>query len=251
MWHSFFLLVGAGWLVATAASAQSDSNIEDQIASMEYKQYSFSPRWYYYNKYWGTVIDMPSPIPDINGYLPGAGLHDSQGWVYPSELIAVPFYNFWGDNYVNEYWRLMTPLRTAAAAEALLQKGRVQGERDYWQKIQLKDAVVYLDKSTDLPAVGAVGVTREEREKLSQTILDAVFFLTEGGNTRYNKMLELIIGEYDSIQEEVSSIAGSFTDNARKLRNLQDCNYRLRSLSERVCKLVAAERFLRTYADVH
>lgn len=244
------LLVGAGLLVAASGAAQSDSNIRDQIASMEYRQYSFSPRWYYYNRYWGTVLDMPSPIPDIKGYLPGAGLHDSQGWVYPSELVAVPFYNFWGDNYVNERWRLMTPLRTVAAAEALLQKGRVQGERDWWQKIQIKDAVSYLDKSTDLPVVGAVGVTRDEREELAQTILDAVFKLTENGNTRYESLVELILGEYDAIQEEVSAISGSFTDNARKLRNLQDCNHRLRALSEKVGRVIAVDEFMRTYVDV-
>ena len=221
----------------TTAKAQdeSSSDIYNQIASMEYKQWSFTPKWYYYNKYWGTVVDMPWPIPDIKGWIPGLGVHDSQGYVVPT-LPYVPFYNLIGDNYVNQKWRQMFPLRTAAAAESNLQAVQTESEKDFWNDIQIKDLAVFTDRSTNLPVIGARSVTSDERDELSQHILDRLFQIRELGGEAdtYKELVEELRMEYDVIHEEVDLIGGSHEHNANRLRSLQGCNNRLRKLSRKV-----------------
>ena len=225
-------VVGA---VGAHAQDESDGDIYNQVASMEYKQWSFSPDWYYYNRYWGTVIDMPWPIPNVRGWLPGLGVHDSQGWVVPT-LPYVPFYNFIGDNYVNEDWRQMYPLRVEAAGEAWLQAGQTEREKNFWNKIQVKDLAVYTDRSTDLPLIGANTVTKDEREDLSQNILDNLFKIRElGGEAdKYKELVEDLRLEYNVIREEITLVNSSHEHNANRLRNLQDCNNRLRKLDKKV-----------------
>lgn len=229
-----FLLAVIG-SVSVQAQDESDGDIYNQIASMEYKQWSFTPKWYYYNRYWGTVIDMPWPIPDIKGWIPGLGVHDSQGYVVPT-LPYVPFYNFIGDNYVNQKWRQMYPLRVEASAESWLQATQTEEEKKFWTDIQKKDMAVYLDRSTDMPLIGANAVTGDERDELSQNILDNLFEIRElGGEAdKYKELVEDLRLEYDVIREEISLVNSSHEHNANRLRNLQDCNNRLRKLDKKV-----------------
>ena len=217
------------------AQDESDGDIYNQIASMEYKQWSFSPDWYYYNRYWGTVVDMPWPIPDVRGWLPGLGVHDNQGYVVPT-LPYVPFYNFIGDNYVNEDWRQMYPLRVEAAAEAWLQAIQTEKEKNFWNKIQLKDLAVYTDRSTDMPLIGANAVTKDERDELGQNINDYLFKIRDlgGQSDKYKEVVEDLRLEYNVIREEATLVNSSHEHNANRLRNLQDCNNRLQKLNKKV-----------------
>ena len=129
----------------------------------------------------------------------------------------------------------MTPLRATAVAEALMESRNTESEKDFWNKIQIKDLVVYTDRSTNLPVVGAKSVTADEREAISQNILDMLFEISElDKDNKYQQLLDDYRMQYDAIHEEVDLIGSSHEDNAKRLRNLQECNNRLRKLEKKV-----------------
>lgn len=190
----------------------------NQIASMEYRQWKFTPRSYYYSWDYKRVFGIKIPIP-------GMGVHDRG----PAGV------GIGGDNYVNEPWRLMTPLRATAVAEALMESRNTESEKDFWNKIQIKDLVVYTDRSTNLPLVGAKSVTADERDEISQSILDMLFEISElDKDNNYRQLLDDYRMQYDAIHEEVDLIGSSHEDNSRRLRNLQECNNQLRKLQKKV-----------------
>ena len=228
------LIALAGCISCGTLTAQDEStnDVYNQIASMEYKQWSFTPKWYYYNKYWGTVINMPWPLPDVKGWIAGIGMHDKQGWVTPT-LPYVPYYNFIGDNYVNEKWRQMYPHRLTASAEAEVQAGHTDDEREFWNDINITDVALYTDRSTDLPGVGAQAVPADDRAEYNQRILDHIYNIRRLGGQQNTRIADELRMEYDVIREEISIVGSAHERNANRLRTLQSCNNRLRRLAEK------------------
>ena len=107
--------------------------------------------------------------------------------------------------------------------------------------------MVIADRSTNLPMVGAKSVTADEREEISQSILDMLFEISELDNLKkYAQLLVEFRLQYDAIHQEVDLIAGSNEDNSRRLRSLQDCNNRLRKLQDEVASTF---KFIRTMED--
>lgn len=215
-------------------TCHAQKDVYNQIASMEYRQWKFTPEYYYYSWYM-KKIDLG--LFTIKTKVPGLGMHDNG----PGGI------GFPGDNYVNEPWRMMSPLRASTVAEALLESRNTESEKDYWNKIMTKDLMVIADRSTNLPMVGAKSVTADEREEISQSILDMLFEISELDNLKkYAQLLVEFRLQYDAINQEVDLIAGSNEDNSRRLRSLQDCNNRLRKLQDEVA---SAFKFIRTMED--
>ena len=221
MKHTIRFIALSAAFIGCHMTGYAQKDVYNQIASMEYKQWKFTPESYYYSWY-KEKIDLG--LFSIKIDVPGLGIHDRG----PGGIGL-------GDNYVNEPWRMMSPLRATTVAESLLEARNTESEKDYWNKILVKDLTVTLDRSTNLPIVGAATVTEDEREEVSQQILDILFDITE--SDKDNKYDELVAGlrlEYDAIHEEVNLISNSNEDNSRRLRSLQDCNNRLRKLKDKV-----------------
>lgn len=205
-------------MLGTAGYAQDESSddLYNQVASMEYKQWKFTPRAYYYSWDYKRVLGIKIPIP-------GLGVHDNG----PAGI------GIGGDNYVNERWRQMTPLRVSAAAESNLQAANSEKEKDYWKDINIKDLVVYADRSTDLPLVGAKAITEQDREEFSQRILDNIHNIRELEGDQMRELADKLRFEYDVIQEEINIVGDAHEDNSNRLRTLQNCNNRLRKLDRK------------------
>lgn len=187
----------------------------NQLASMETgQQWKFTPRSYYYSWDYKRVLGIKVPIP-------GLGVHDNG----PAGV------GVGGDGYVDERWRIMTPLRAATVTQSVLQGRNTEKEKNFWKDVNLRDMLVYADRSTDLPLVGAKAVTKDERDEYSQQILDNIFDIRELGE-KYDEAADEIQMQYDVIREEISIVGSAHEDNARRLRNLQECNKRLKELAD-------------------
>jgi len=207
------------------AQDESDNDIYNQIGSMEYKHWKFSPRAYYYSWDYKRVLGIKIPIP-------GLGIHDNG----PAGI------GIGGDGYVDEKWRQMYPLRMTASTEALLQAGQTEDEKKFWKEINIKDLLVYADRSTDLPLVGAKTVTSDDRNEFSQRILDDIHEIRELGGSENERIADDLRMEYDIIREEINIVVSAHEANANRLRTLQACNNRLRKLSKKSATIYSAQR---------
>ena len=249
----FLLMMIFGILALGSVQAQDEStdDLYNQFSSMEYRKWGFTPKWYYYSWYRKSIRVLGVKI---SWDEPGLGVHDNG----PAGIAG-------GDGYVNERWRMMSPLRVTAATEAALQANNTDDEREFWKDINIKDAAVFLDRSTDLPLVGASAVTSVDRDEFSQQILDNIYAirrladedqqLTSGSHTnpswaqdgdilerpssKYDDIADELKLEYDVIREEISAVANSHEANANRLRLLQDCNNRLQKLSRKSSSIYA------------
>ena len=220
-----FFLVTCFFTGKMCAQDESDEDIYNQIGSMEYKHWYFSPRGYYYSWDYKRVLGIKIPIP-------GLGIHDNG----PAGI------GIGGDHYVDERWRQMYPLRVTASSEALLQAGQTEDEKKFWKEINIKDLLVYADRSTDLPLVGARSVTSDDRDEFSQRILDDIHEIRELGGKENERIADDLRMEYDIIHEEIGIVANAHEANANRLRTLQACNNRLRKLSKKSAAIYAAQR---------
>lgn len=208
----------------------------DQFRSMEFRQWEFTPSNYYYSKYWGTILKMPWPLPDIKGYKPGEGFHDKGKWLGLGIYIPVIFNPYalaaghWEavfspDGYVSESWRKKTPLRIAAVGESEIHKNNNRKSMKEWKTIRDIDLTTIADREGIVLFGEAYSSTKEERDRYSQLILDYLDKIDD--NDARNKIEE----QYDKIMEEVSVIKSAHMDNARKLEQFYLCNRRLKSLA--------------------
>lgn len=192
----------------------------NQLASMETgQQWKFSPRAYYYSWDYDYVLG-------VKIWIVGTGVHDNG----PGGI------GIGGDGYVDEKWRIMTPLRAITVTQSALQGRNTEKEKNYWKDVNLRDLLVFADRSTDIPLVGAKAVTKDERDEYSQQILDNMFNIRELG-AKYNDVAKNIRMQYDEIREEISIVGSAHEDNARRLRSLQECNNRLKELADQSMKL--------------
>lgn len=216
--------------------AQHDKDNYNQWASMEYKQWSFTPKSYYYNKYWGTVVNMPWPIPDIKGWIPGIGVHDKQGWVVPT-LPYVPYYNFIGDNYVNESWRQMTKLRSGATVTHIIESSYTKKEDEHWNTVYKEDLATIADRNLEV----SYSMTSDTRNRLKEQITDNLSAMND--DTADNFRLE-----YDRILANISNIRNAHMDNAKKIVAYENENRALEKLAVltgKVAKIQLMDKFIK------
>ena len=202
-------------IMISGGTLNADKHTRNQLKSMESTKWGFTPKEYYYSWY-EKKIDVG--LFDISITVPGLGIHDNG----PAGL------GIGGDNYVNEKWRMMTPLRITSVAEGTLQANNTDAERDSWNDIMMKDIVTYTDGSTDLPLVGAYEVTQEDRDHYSQIILDVIYDIKD----KYEETALEIQDEYVTIREEVTTIKNAYAPNASKLLLMNEANKKLAELAK-------------------
>lgn len=234
----------------TVATCSMKAQLYDQWASMEFKQWDFTPDDYYYSKVWRRIVNMPWPIPDIYGWKPGEGFHDRGIWVPLTDVYIPVIFNpyaaaaghweavFSPDGYVSERWRQQTGLRTPAAAEAVLYKQESKKEEDYWTRIRKLDVVTIADRSGVLSGLtGASTVTAAERQE-SMDVVNEAYDLIRNEGAR-----ERMMDEYHALQEKVNVIDDAHMDNARKVVAMQDINQEYKEMEKRVVNTVLLEYF--------
>lgn len=202
----------AGLLVfaCTSSPAGADEHNYNQWASMEFKQWKFTPKPYYYS--WYTV-----KVFGISIRLPGLGIHDNG----PAGIGAV------GDHYVDERWRQMAPLRLASVAEHKLETEQNGKESENWNDVYKDDLLTIADRTVD----AAYSVTRERRDGLISDA-DGYATLIEGD---YEK--ERIREEKERILSNVNAIRGANMENAKKVAAYE-------KESDNLERLVEAEKFI-------
>lgn len=234
----------------TVAAGSMKAQLYDQWASMEYKQWSFSPDSYYYSRVWRRIINMPWPLPDVYGWKPGNGYHDRGIWI-PATGIYIPvIFNPYAaaaghweavyapDGYVNERWRQQLTLRTPAAAESVLYKLESNKEEDYWNNIRNLDVMTIADRMGVLSGLtGAATVTGTERQEAMDVVNGAYDDIQD------EDMRKQMMGEYDALQERVSVINSAHMDNARKVVAMQELNRDYKELAKRVTNTLAIQYF--------
>ena len=149
------ILAMAAAVIAMPAGAQKKKNDKDkqnQLASMEYIQWKFTPESYYYSWYWQKIIFFKIK-------LPGLGVHDN-GF---AGLNIPP-----GDDYVNEEWRKMTPIRAGTALETLGEVRKRTETDNQWTSLMQKDLIEIADNSLDL--TGSYSTARSRLNKCRQRL---------------------------------------------------------------------------------
>lgn len=208
------LFVGT-FLSLASLPAEADNDNYNQWASMEFKQWSFTPKSYYYSWYYKR-----GPF-GIKYKVPGKGIHDhGPGGV-----------GLWGDGYVRQRWRQMTPLRAEAVVAATLDKEQVNSIKEYWDDIRTMDLSDLADKKINL----ATQVDKDSRKAVIRTLASLVEKLEVGSS-------EQILDEYNRIKENLEIIGDAFLPNSdkmvayekelKRLEKLRDCSYVLMVLQE-------------------
>lgn len=236
--------------------AQHDPHKYDQFASMEYKQWDFSPTDYYYSRYWGKILDLPWPLKDVYGWLPttgpnGPGWHDRGQWIPFTGLYVGVVVNpyaaavghwdaaFHADGYVRESWRQYYSHRTAAAASAVLYKAESNRQDRYWADIRSLDLVTFADRSGTLSGViGPEQITGTERQESMDVINHVVGVIDD------DKAADELMEHYYALQEQISVISQAHMDNARKVISMEETNKEYKEL-----KHLAIKELVRHYFD--
>lgn len=222
------------------ANAQIDKMLYNQWASMEFKQWQFEPDEYYYSRVWRRIVNMPWPLPDIYGWVPGKGYHDRGQWIPLTGIyipvILNPYASIAGHwdavftptNYVNEKWRQGIGLRTPAAGEAVLYKDESNKQKDYWSQIREQDILTIADRTGTMSGLtGPEKVVAVER----QEAIDEIFTVYE--EMEDEEMKERLMDEYHALQEQVRVIEKAHMDNARKVVAIDKINMEYKALAKR------------------
>ena len=190
---SLTLALAASSLTLAAQKPVSDKDKQNQLASMEYMQWNFTPASYYYSWYWKRInLGLFS----IWVKMPGQGWHDKG----PAGLIPAL-----GDNYVNEQWRQMTPLRATSTAEAAVAKPIRGDTQELWTRTREDDALEIADNELDI----AYGSANEKISSGQKALAGMAVYLTPD---EINETEE----ELQAIKQAVSMIHDSKTGNAKK-----------------------------------
>lgn len=175
-------------LLVIKSSAKADRHNYNQWASMEFRQWYFTPQWYYYS--WYTVYVLGVPI-----RLAGLGIHDNG-----------PAGAGLGDHYVDESWRQMTPLRLTSVAEQTLETEHNKEEKEEWNEVYQKDLLTIADRNLDI----GYSITEDRRSEL---IKDVDGYATLIGNYEKERVKE----EKEHILSNIKIIRETHMDNAKKI----------------------------------
>lgn len=218
-------------LVLTAATmcmqhmyAQHDKDNYNQWASMEYKQWKFTPESYYYSWY-KKKIDLG--LFSIKIDVPGLGVHDDG----PGGI------GIGGDNYVNESWRQMDGLRSGATVTHLIESSYSRQEDEHWNTVYKEDLATIADRSLEV----SYSMTAGTRDRLKEQITDNLSAMND--NTADNFRLE-----YDRILDNISNIRNAHMDNAKKIVAYEKENRALEKLAVltgKVAKIQLMDKFIK------
>lgn len=225
-------------MATSVVHAQHDPHKANQFASMEMKQWSFSEESYYKSK-----VRKSRKILGIKFSWdePGLGYHDRGEWIPATGLYIGVIFNpyaleagHWDavyspDGYVNQKWRMYSPMRASAAGESVLYKNESNNEEDYWGKIRKLDVVTMADRLGVLEGLtGASTVTGTVRQESMDVVNENIDSIAD------EKVREAIMNEYYALQEQHSVINGAYMDNARKLEAMEANNQAYKELAKQV-----------------
>lgn len=233
-----FMILGAVLAITGTGMAQSvqykhDSDNYNQIASMEYKQYTFTPRSDYYSKIRKTILFVSFDVPGNgwheDGYF-GTGVNVEPniyaGLIGEWDLVYNP------DGYVDENWRKMAGLRAPAVLSAGLQKNYITDEDNWWQNIRNGDLLTIADRSGETPSAllgsSAVEVTANDRNDACRNIEQYLQQVNEP-----NMQVASAV-EYECIQSNITNLRSAHMDDAKKAVELTAANGQLEKLKRKV-----------------
>jgi len=202
-------------VLSPAAMAQktvSDKNNQNQLASMEFKQWKFTPDSYYYSWYWQKLIFFKIK-------LPGLGIYDNG-------IGGIGFITF-HKHYVDERWRQMTPLRAGTAVEMALEKGKREKTTDLWKDLAVKDAIELADNMIDL--TGSYSTAKRRLEKCRERIA-GLKELTDEQKSRAEDDLMLIRQAIEDLDDSGMGSARrmeGYQKETRHMEQIEDKYYRL------------------------
>lgn len=236
----FIFLTGLA-IVSIDAVAQKkvhNKNTYNQVASMEVKQWEFTPKDDYFSKVRKKILFIKYDDP-------GEGYHDD-GWFgigsilptgsnYASYVLGVTLTGELErltkpDHYVDEDWRKMSPLRASAYGEALLQNNYISKEDGYWRGIRAVDALTVADRSGVIAqglSLSATDVTENDRNEASRAVVHNLSGL-EGTEFAEDVMLE-----FRMVQDGITNIRNAHMDDARKSVQLHNFNRQLEQLAKK------------------
>lgn len=187
----------------------NDNNKANQWKSMVYKQWKFTPDWYYYQWY-------KKKIGVIKVWLPGLGLHQS---------------------YINKYNKninQMTPMIASNKVNELQMESAMKANK----KVYEKEIKLYADRTIDYEYL----LRKDDINEIKRLILKEVAMFDKNDVSSEN--IEALYGEYDRINNSVDIIRNGHLSNAERreaylafeqdYKNLLSCCKRLNS----ICKLV-------------
>lgn len=175
-------------LAFASAPVNADRHNYNQWASMEFKQWYFTPKWYYYSWYTEYILGVPVRVP-------GLGIHDNG----PGGVGI-------GDHYVDEIWRQMTPLRIVSVTEHALETGQNKDETEEWNDVYQKDLLTIADRNLD----AGYSITNDRRNDLIENVDGYATIISD-----YEK--ERVKEEKERILSNVKVIRNTHMDNAKKI----------------------------------
>ena len=242
-----WLCICGAWLTVTAAGAQAikvehDKHNYNQVMSMEFASWGFSPKGDYYDWDYKKILGIKIPVP-------GNGWHE-HGWcgtginVVPNvwaglaghpELIYAP------DNYVNEPWRLMSTQRSVSMSQLGIQKNRITTSKERWDDMMKNDILTIADRNGVISgalSLASGDITANDRQLAFESIenrIDSIRdpFLRTFVDYEYGRLKQMIYGAEDA-----------HMDDARKTILLANCNRYLEDLGHTVANMAKVEELL-------
>lgn len=204
--------------------AQHDKDNYNQWASMEYKQWKFTPESYYYSWY-KKKIDLG--LFSIKIDVPGLGVHDNG----PGGI------GIGGDGYVDQRWRQMQGLRSAATVTHIMESSYSKKEDEHWNTVYKEDLATYADRSLEV----SYSITGDTRNRLKKQI-------TENLDAMDDETAENFRKEYNRILANINDIHNAHMDNAKKIVAYENENRSLEKLAvltNKVAKIQLMDKFIK------
>lgn len=185
----FYFSASAQWMVR-------DKNMNNQLKSIEFMQWKFTPDWYYYSWYYKRVLG-------IKIKLPGLGLHDK----------GAGGTGIGGDNYVNKYNNNIKQY-TPAIASVVYQRTEAEKQEADTKEVYNQELAKFADKEIDY----AYTLSASRRNALKTEFLyyynkysKENSFMPDG-----QKNCKTLLFEYERILSNVKIINESHMSNAKK-----------------------------------
>lgn len=204
------LLIIVLFISCFSASAQwmvRDNNKNNQLKSIEFMQWKFSPDWYYYSWYYKRVLG-------IKIKLPGLGLHDK----------GAGGTGIGGDNYVNKYNNNIKQY-TPAIASVVLQRNEAEKQEQDTKEVYNQELAKFADKEIDY----AYTLSASRRNSLKTEFL--YYYNKYAKNNSFmpdgEKNCKTLLFEYERILANVKIIHESHMSNAKKREAYVECEQEL------------------------
>jgi hypothetical protein len=212
------LIIGLGFIwisgIAQAVMIVKDNNKINQMKSIEYMQWKFTPKWYYYSWYEEKVLGIEIPMP-------GLGLHQH-------------YINTYGNN--NKQY-------IPAIASATYSRRQAEKEEADTKTVYNQELAKYVDREIDY----VYSMTAPRREELKTDFLNYYDKYASDNSTETNKTqnCQTLMFEYDRILVNVQIINESHMSNAKKRESYLACEKELGELVALTTRLVNLNNILK------